>query len=186
LLLKYFTSLQVLIFYAVDLASGGFMGEKKGRKTLSDLKKELKEKNTQIEGYKTRIKYLQADFENYQKRVARERETLKRLAKEDLILRLLDVYENLERGVNNGHQTKKKDLLKGLEMTYKQLKKILKDEGVEEIEALGKKFDPFLHEALVKESRAGCGKGIILEEYQRGYKLRDKVIRYSKVKVSER
>lgn len=162
------------------------MGEKKGRKTLSDLKKELKQKNKQIEEYETRIKYLQADFENLEKRVAKEKEEIKKLAKEDLILRLIEVYENLGRAVTNGSRTKKKDLVKGVEMTYRQLKKILKEEGLEEIKAVGEKFDPFLHEAVMKENRKDCEDGLILEEYQRGYRLNDKVIRYSKVKVAER
>lgn len=162
------------------------MGEKKSKKTISELKKELKEKNKLIEDYETRMKYLQADFENYRKQVAREKDELKKLAKEDLIIKLLDVYENLERAIKNGHRTKKKDLLKGVEMTYRQLSKILKEEGVEEIKAVGEKFDPFLHEALLRESRDDCEAGTILEEYQRGYKLKDKVIRYSKVKVAER
>ena len=162
------------------------MGEKKGRKTLSDLKKELKEKNRQIKEYETRIKYLQADFDNFEKRVVKEKEEIKKLAKEELILKLIDVYENLERAVNNGRQTKKKDLLKGIEMTHRQLGKILRDEGLEEIKAVGEKFDPFLHEAVMKENREDYEEGIILEEYQRGYKLNDKVIRYSKVKVAER
>ena len=162
------------------------MGEKKGRKSISDLKKELKEKNKQIEEYMTRIKYLQADFDNLEKRVAKEKEEIKKIAKEDLILKLIDVYENLERAVKDGHRTKKKDLLKGLEMTYRQLRDILKDEGLEEIEAVGEKFDPFLHEAVLRENRKDCEAGVILEEYQRGYKLNDRVIRYSKVKVAER
>jgi molecular chaperone GrpE len=162
------------------------MGEKKGRKTLSELKKELKEKNKQIEEYETRIKYLQADFDNFEKRVEREKEEIKKLAKEELIIKLIDVCENLGRAVDNGHRTKKKDLLKGIEMTHRQLVKILREEGLEEIKAVGEKFDPFLHEAVMKENREDCEEGLILEEYQRGYKLNDKVIRYSKVKVAER
>jgi molecular chaperone GrpE len=175
-----------MFYVKVDFALGGFMGGKKSRKTISDLKKELEEKNKQIEEYQTRIKYLQADFENYEKRVAREKEELSRTAREPLILKLLDIYENLERAVNNGHRCRKKDLLEGVKLTYKQLKELLREEGVTEIKAVGEKFDPFLHEAVMKESRDDCEDGVILEEYQRGYMLKDRVIRYSKVKVAER
>lgn len=162
------------------------MGEKKGRKILAELKKELEEKNKQIEEYQNRIKYLQADFENYEKRVAREKEELMRAAREPLILKLLDIYENLERALNNGPKSKKKDLLKGVEMTYQQMKEALKEEGVTEIKAIGEKFDPYKHEALMKEVKEDCEEGIILEEFQRGYMLKDTVIRYSKVKVAKR
>ncbi len=162
------------------------MGKKKGKSRVKELKDELKEKNKQIEEYKNRIKYLQADFENYEKRVAREKEDLLRAAKEPLILKILGVHENLERALNDGAKGSKEALLKGVEMTYKQMKEVLEEEGVTEIKALGEKFDPCKHEALMNERKEDCEEGTILEEFQRGYMLKDKVLRYSKVKVAKR
>ena len=167
-------------------------GKSKGRSKskrgkTATLKKELEEKNKLLEEYLTRLKYLQADFENYKKRAAKEKEEFVKFANEGLIIKLLDVYENLERAIENGKKSRgKRALLKGVEMTYRQLKEILEKEGLAEIKAVGEKFDPFRHEALAKESKEGCEEGIILEEFQRGYMLNDKVIRYSKVKISER
>jgi molecular chaperone GrpE len=162
------------------------MGGKKVKSKVKELKNELEEKNKQIEEYQNRIKYLQADFENYEKRVAMEKEDLTSSAKEPLILKVIEVYENLERALTNGTEGSKEALLKGVEMTYMQMKKVLEEEGVTEIKAVGEKFDPSRHEALMNEQKDDCEEGTILEEFQRGYMLKDKVIRYSKVKIAKR
>lgn len=162
------------------------MGKKKDTSEVEKLKKELEERNKQIEDFRNRMKYLQADFENYEKRIAKEKEELKRSAKEPLILRFLCVYEDLERALRNGSKGDKEALLKGVEMTYQQLKKALEEEGVTEIKAVGEKFDPYKHEALMNEEKKDFDEGTVLEEFQKGYMLKDKVIRYSKVKVSKR
>lgn len=162
------------------------MGGKKGKFTVKELKKELEEKNKQIEECQNRIRYLQADFENYEKRVAMEKEDITSSAKEQLILKILGIYENLERALNNGIEGSKDALLKGIELTYRQMKEVLKEEGVTEIKAVGEKFDPSKHEALMNEQKDDCEEGTILEEFQRGYMLKDKVIRYSKVKIAKR
>lgn len=162
------------------------MGGKKVKYKVKELKKELEEKNKQIKEYQNRIKYLQADFENYEKRVAMEKEDLTSSAKEPLILKVIEVYENLERALTNGTEGSKEALLKGVEMTYMQMKEVLEEEGVTEIKAVGEKFDPSKHEALMNEEKGDCEEGTILEEFQRGYMLKDKVIRYSKVKIAKR
>lgn len=163
------------------------MGESKKKEAVAALKKELEEKNKLAEEYLSRLKYLQADFENYKKMAAREKEEFVKFANEALIVKLLDVYENLERAVENGKKSEDKEaLLQGVEMTYKQLKEMLEKEGLVQIKAVGEKFDPFRHEALMQEAKENCEDGVILEEFQRGYTLNTKVVRYSKVKVSKK
>ncbi len=160
-------------------------GTKKSK--IAALKKELDERDKTIEEHISQIKYLQADFENYKKAFERERESIVRCANDDLILKLLDVFENLERALENGKSSKEKEpLLEGIEMTFRQMKAMLEKEGLKKIEAVGEKLDPFKHEALMQEEKRDMGEGTIIEELQRGYMLRDRVIRCSKVKVSRR
>ncbi len=166
--------------------SGPKNKESKGsRKSVEKLKDELKEKDKTIEEYISRLKYLQADFENSKKAIEREKESLVKCANDDLILKLLDVYENLERAVENG-RAEKGPLSEGVEITCGQLKSVLENEGLIVIKAVGEKLDPFRHEAIMREENKDIEEGTILEEFQRGYMLNDRVLRYSKVKVSKR
>ncbi len=162
------------------------MGEGKKKEAVAALKKELEEKNKLAEDYLSRLKYLQADFDNYRKMAAKEKEAFVKFANEALIIKFIDVYENLERAIENGKKCDKEALLQGVEMTYRQLKEVLEKEGLAQIKAVGEKFDPFKHEALVQEEKENCEEGAILEEFQRGYTLKNKVVRYSKVKVSKK
>lgn len=154
---------------------------------IAALKKELVERDKTIEEHISQIKYLQADFENYKKAFERERESIVRCANDDLILKLLDVFENLERALETGKSSKEKaPLLEGIEMTFHQMKDMLEKEGLNKIEAVGELLDPFKHEAIMQEEKRDMDEGTIIEELQRGYMLMDRVIRCSKVKVSRR
>src|SRR3990172_9087278 len=104
---------------------------------IEALKKELEEKKKEAEEYLTRLKYLQAEFDNYRKRVEKEREEFAKYATERLVRQLLDVYENLERALENGSRGDKEALLKGVEMTFQQLKDVLEKEGLEPIKTQG-------------------------------------------------
>ena len=139
----------------------------------------------QVEEYKNLAMYLRADLENYKKRVAREREDYVKNAEESLILELLDVYENLERAVETARKAND-SMAKGLEMIYANLKTVLEKHGLKPIKAVGEKFDPYLHEAIMQEVDDDHEEDTVLEEIQRGYTLNLKVIRYAKVKVSKR
>ncbi|HMK46219.1 MAG TPA: nucleotide exchange factor GrpE [Methanocella sp.] len=141
----------------------------------------------QVEEYLTGLRYLQADFENYKKRVAREKEEVVRYANEGLIIELIDVYENLERAAANAKTAADSEqMARGLEMICAQTSAILTKYGVKPIDTEGKMFDPHLHEAIMQDSSQDVEDGMVLEEYQRGYMLHSKVIRYAKVKVSKR
>jgi molecular chaperone GrpE len=169
----------------------GGTGQKKSKGTrkgeIEKLKKELKEKDKTIEEHLSQLKYLQADFENYKKAVDREKANIVRCANDEIILKLLDIYENLERAVEAERDAKVKGpLFEGLEIVYNQMKCMLEAEGLVPIKAVGEKLDPFKHEVIMKEENKDMEEGTILEEFQRGYMLKDRVVRYSKVKVSKR
>jgi|SRR5271157_79944 len=149
------------------------------------LKDELAKKTKDVEDYKNAAMYLKADFDNYKKRIAREREDFVKSANESLIIELLDVYENLERALATARTTDDA-MAKGLEMIYAGLKAVLEKHGLKPIRTIGEKFDPYLHEAMLQEIDDEKEDGTILEEIQRGYTLNMKVIRYAKVKVSKR
>jgi molecular chaperone GrpE len=154
---------------------------------IDRLKHELEEKDRTIEERVSQLKYLQADFENYKKAVDREKAHVVKCATDDIILKLLDIYENLERAVLGEKDAEVKGpLFEGLEIVYNQMKCMLEAEGLTPIKAVGEKLDPFKHEAIMKEENKDEEDGVVLEELQRGYMLKDRVIRYSKVKVSKR
>lgn len=129
---------------------------------------------------------LQAEFDNYRKRMLKEREELRKFANEDLILSLLDVVDNFERALVSVDQVEDKTIvIEGVKMIEKQLKMILEQYGVKSIKTAGTVFDPGYHEAIAQEVSQDVEENHILEELQRGYQLHDKVIRFAKVKVAK-
>ncbi len=145
------------------------------------LRKELEEQARLAEERLNQLKYLQADFDNYRKNFEKEKENIIRLANEGLIKDLLVILD--EFGIALFEMENERDK-SGLDMIYKKLSDILERNGLKQIEAVGKKFDPHLHEAVNKEI-SDKGEGLILEEYQKGYMLKSKVIRPSRVKIAE-
>lgn len=132
----------------------------------------------------TRLKYVQADYENLKKRHDRQLEEVRKYANERLILGLLDVLDELELAVKSGESVDSaQPVVRGVELTLKKLRKTLENEGVTPIECLGKPFDPTKHDAVArieKEDTQGCS---VIEEVRKGYTLKEKVIRPSIVKV---
>jgi molecular chaperone GrpE len=148
--------------------------------------KELKTLRKQLEEEKDRCLRLNAEFENQRKRLQKEKEEFVKYANEKLIIDLIDIMESLERGLENAKGSNNKDkLIQGLELIYKQLKNILEKNGLVPIKALGEKFDPYKHEAMMQTPSQDDEEDMILEEFARGYMLNNMVIRYSKVRVSK-
>lgn len=139
--------------------------------------------NSEIGELKNQLLRLQADFVNYKNRTEREKSNSIILANEGLILKLLPVLDNFNRAF--AHVNLGDDAVKGFVMIKDQFESILKSEMVEEIESDGATFDPNLHNAVMTESKEGVESGIVLETFEKGYKIKDKVIRPSMVKVSE-
>ncbi|MEM0358408.1 MAG: nucleotide exchange factor GrpE [Candidatus Hadarchaeales archaeon] len=136
-----------------------------------------------MEDYLSKLRWAQAELENLLKRMEREREEASQAALGRLVLRLLEVLDNFERALKNKEEGKA--FAEGVEMIYKQLLKVLEEEGLEPIQAVGKKFDPFLHEAVDRVEIPGMEEGTVVEELQRGYRFRSKILRASKVRVTK-
>jgi molecular chaperone GrpE len=124
-----------------------------------------------------------ADFDNYRKRVQREREEIAARAAEGLIEELLPVLDHLELALAAEGESAA-DYRKGVEMILQQLRDLLGRHGLEPIEALGRHFDPHVHEAVISEATSEHPEGSVIAELQRGYKLKGKVLRPAKVKVA--
>jgi molecular chaperone GrpE len=153
----------------------------------ADFEKLLESEKMLSEEYLNRLRYLQADFENLKKRFDRETEQIKAYCNERLVTQLLDVVDELELAVKSGHcaETPQKNLLDGIEMTLKKLRKVLEQEGASPIDCSeGKVFDPTIHNAIAAVERDDVKACIIIEQIRKGYTMKGKVIRPSIVKVA--
>ena len=125
---------------------------------------------------------LMAEFDNYKKRSAKERENIYADVRVDTVSKFLPVYDNLERAL--GTETADEAFKKGVEMTFQQLCEVFQKLGVEPIESVGQTFDPNFHNAVMHVEDEAYGEGEIVDEFQKGFKCADKVIRFSMVKVA--
>ena len=156
--------------------------EKELTRLIQQLKRVIDEEKRKSEDYLTRLKYLQADFENYRKRVDREIREIEEFSTSRFAKRLLPILDELDLALNSAES--KSPLTEGVKMVRKNLSAAFEAEGVRRIEALGKPFDPALHEAVDKVlgKRSG-GEDIVVEEIRKGYLFKDKILRPSMVKV---
>ena len=129
---------------------------------------------------------LQADFDNFRRRTRLDQEANEKYKTQKLITDLLPSLDNFERAMNiepDNEQTK--SLLQGMDMVYRSLLDALKKEGVEQIESVGKEFDPHQHHAVMQGEDKNYGSNIVTDEFQKGYLLKDRVIRPAMVKVNQ-
>lgn len=127
----------------------------------------------------------QADFENYKKRAAREKDEAIKYANSSLLERLLPILDNFELGLSAARgEGEKSPIFSGMSMILKQLDDFLAEHGVQAIEAEGKNFDPNLHEAIAREPSSEVPEGKVLRQTRRGYRLKDRLLRPSSVVVS--
>lgn len=163
------------------------MTEEKKEEQTVDFQKLLDAEKKRSEEYLTRLKYLQADFENLKKRVDRQIEEAKNYCTERLVVQLLDVQDELEMALKTAQQANSaQPLIEGVQMTLKKLRKVLEQEGVCAIECeKGKAFDPSCHQVVAAVEQDGVEENVIVEEVRRGYRMKGKVIRPSIVKVSK-
>jgi len=161
------------------------MAEEK-KEQPSDLEQRLEAEKKRSEDYLTRLKYLQADFENLKKRYDRQIEETKRYCTERLVIQLLDVQDELEMALKNAQSADSaQTLIEGIQMTLKKLRKVLEQEGVSPIECeAGKVFNPSCHNAVAATERDDVETCVVTEEVRKGYIMKDKVIRPSIVKVA--
>ncbi len=161
-------------------------------KDVETLEKQLKKAREEIEILKKEIEKLHnayirkvADFDNLKKRTQKEKEDAIKYGNQNLLIPILDVVDNFERAV--AVEPEKSDFhsfYEGVRLIEKHLKDILLSAGVEEINPLNKPFDPFYHEAMMKEIRDDVPDGTITEVFQKGYKYKDRILRPARVKVA--
>jgi molecular chaperone GrpE len=162
------------------------MVDEQKEQSVDNLEQLLEGERKRSEDYLIKLKYMQADLENFKKRSDREAEQIKNYCTERLVTGLLDVIDELELAVKNGEiSTTSEGLLEGVEMTLKKLRKVLEQEGVTAINnPEGKIFDPTLHNAVIAVEQNDVPDGTVIEEIRKGYIMRGKVIRPTIVKVA--
>ena len=154
----------------------GFFGKKKEKKDKKD---------EQIAELTDKLKRQLAEFENFRNRTDKEKSQMYAVGAKDVIEKILPVIDNFERGLKSIREDQKGGpVANGMEMIYKQLITVLSDLGVTPIEAVGQEFDPNLHNAVMHAEDEGLGENIVAEEFQKGYKYKDTVLRHSMVKVA--
>ena len=149
------------------------------------LKERLAKSEEQAKELEDRLLRLAAEFDNYKKRMAKEFGYLVKNANENLILQLLGTLDNFQRALDSAKTSDDYESFhKGVELIHNHMKEILTKEGLKEIEALGKPFDPNFHEAVTQAESDEHDEGIIVDEISKGYMLNDRLLRASKVVVS--
>jgi molecular chaperone GrpE len=150
------------------------------------LKERLDKSEKQVKELEDRLLRLAAEFDNYRKRTAKEFAHLVKNANERLIFELLNTLDNFQRALDSAKTSNDyENFHKGVELIYTHMKDILTKEGLKEIEALGKPFDPNFHEAVTQADSDEYKEGIVMEEISKGYLLNDRLLRASKVVVSK-
>ena len=150
---------------------------------LQSLNEHIAKLESEIDGLKNDYARAYADTENMRRRLQNEYEMLKKYRIQDFALDILPVIDNCERAL--AQETSDEKYRKGVEMIYNQLINALKKEGVEEIDCLNKTFDANFEQAIMMEKVDGVESGIVVQVLQKGYKLKDRILRAAMVKVSE-
>lgn len=159
--------------------------ESKEKKKFFAKKEKKDKKDEKIEELTDRLTRQMAEFDNFRKRTEKEKSQMYEIGAKDIIEKMLPVVDNFERGLDAVKEEDKEDpFIQGMEMVYKQLMTVLGELGVKPIEAVGKEFDPNLHNAVMHVEDENFGENIIAEEFQKGYMYRDSVVRHSMVKVA--
>ncbi|MCS6936535.1 MAG: nucleotide exchange factor GrpE [Candidatus Bipolaricaulota bacterium] len=163
------------------------MSEAQPTEKLTDLQEQLQAKDQQLKELTERLQRLQADFDNYRKRLAREQEELFRRMEDQIILEILPLYDNMERAFRSFNKNQDREsFVEGMERIFAQFHAFLEGRGVRPISAIGELYDPALHEALITVEVTDDSGGKVLEEFERGYLRAGRLLKPSKVKVGKR
>jgi molecular chaperone GrpE len=154
--------------------------------SIDEQQQEIEQLKAKLEEADNRYLRLQADFDNFRRRSRLDQEAGEKYRAQKLITDLLPSLDNFERAIKmEAENEHTKALLQGMDMVYRGLLEALKKEGVEVIEAVGKEFDPHLHQAVMQGEDENYGSNIVTAEFQKGYVLKDRVIRPSMVQVNQ-
>ncbi|MGA2108119.1 MAG: nucleotide exchange factor GrpE [Syntrophorhabdales bacterium] len=160
--------------------------KKRKEEALEELKADLEGKEKEIEDLKEKLLYHQADFDNFKKLKAKEKQEVLRFGNETLIKELLPVIDNLERAIEHAGKTDEaKAIAEGVALTLNGFLKVLEKFDVSRVEAKGKKFDPNLHEAVYQEESEQVEPGTVIAEFQKGYMMDGRLLRPSMVSVAK-
>jgi len=152
---------------------------------IESIKTLLQEKEKLCSEYFDRLQRIAAEFDNYKKRTLKERESVYQTAVAETVAAFLPVVDSIDRAINMFIKENVESAVKeGIELIKRQFEDVMKNLGVEEIKSVGENFNPELHNAVMHVEDENCGPNVIVEEFQKGYKINDKVIRYSMVKVA--
>jgi molecular chaperone GrpE len=155
-------------------------------RNTTDLENQVESLESENERLKEKLLRLAAEFDNFKKRTDREFKQLQDNANAGLISQLLPVLDNLERFLQAAESDEADDsLVNGMQLVYKDFLKVLTDQGLEPIPAVGEDFDPEKHEAIMQRKVEGLDSHIVVEEHLKGYEINGRVIRHSKVIVSQ-
>lgn len=149
------------------------------------LKNQITELQGEVNKWKTDYYKVFADMENLKRRLKTEHENALKFMTQEIVSDLLPVVDNMERALGQEMSEEVKGYLKGFEMITTQLVEVLRKNGVEAIKAVGEPFDPNFHQAIMMTNDENFESGVVTEELQKGYTLKDRVIRASLVKVNE-
>lgn len=149
---------------------------------IEDLKAQLKQEREKSDEYYDHLKRNMAEFDNFKKRISKEKDMMYNTISADLVSNLLPILDNFEKALNA--QTEDESYKQGMMMIYTQFQDTLKNIGVEEIEALNKTFDPNFHEAVMHVEDENYGEKEVTDVFRKGYKIGDKIIRHAMVKVA--
>lgn len=151
---------------------------------VETVSKKKDKKDEKIQELNDKLMRTMAEFDNFRKRSEKEKSAMFEIGAKDIIEKILPVIDNFERGLSALSEDEKESAFaQGIEQIYKQFVSVLEDAGVKAIEAVGKEFDPNLHNAVMHAEDDSFGENIVSDEFQKGYMYRDTVVRHSMVKV---
>ena len=162
-------------------ASQDDVKDSKSKASFFGKKKKEKDKfEQQVEELTDRLKRSMAEFDNYRKRTEKEKSSMYIIGARDIVEKMLPIVDNFERGLAQAPEDD--PFAEGMKMIYKQMMTAFDEMGVKPIEAVGKEFDPNLHNAVMHVEDESVGENIVVEEFQKGYTYKDFVVRHSMVK----
>ena len=161
--------------------------EKSAEETSDNCDDKVKKLEAELEEWKNSYTRKLAEFQNFTKRKENEVAEMRKYASEGIIVKLLDNIDNLERAVDASKESQNFDsLIEGVNMILNNLKHLLTEEGVEEIEAAGKEYDPYEHKAMITENKEELDDNVVVQVFQKGYKMKGKVVRPAMVTVNKK
>ena len=158
--------------------------EKSAEETSED---KIQKLEAELQEWKNSYTRKLAEFQNFTKRKENEVAEMRKYASEGIIVKLLDNIDNLERAVDASKESQNFDsLIEGVNMILNNLKNLLTEEGVEEIEAAGKEYNPYEHKAMITENKEELDDNVVVQVFQKGYKMKGKVVRPAMVTVNKK